>query len=98
MVISTDHNDILSRDDRRLCRCCQAPRLRRPSSGAADFDAGGSRARRCSLPSVKLLAYTDADLRLTEALETDPGVMHELGGPIPMSAVLDAHQRRLHDP
>jgi len=40
---------------------------------------------------VRLLPYTGADLRLTEALETDPGVMHELGGPIPMSAVLDAH-------
>jgi hypothetical protein len=30
---------------------------------------------------MELRPYTDADLALTEALETDPTVMHELGGP-----------------
>jgi hypothetical protein len=32
---------------------------------------------------VQLLPYADADLPLTEALERDPEVMAELGGPMP---------------
>jgi len=40
----------------------------------------------------------DADLPLTEALETDPEVMRELGGPIARSKLPDVHRRRLNDP
>lgn len=47
---------------------------------------------------VELLAYTDADLALTEALETDPQVMRELGGPIHRSRIPEIHCRRLNDP
>ena len=47
---------------------------------------------------VELQAYTDADLWLTEALETDPGVMRELGGPIEREKLPDIHRRRLADP
>lgn len=47
---------------------------------------------------MRLLPYTEADLTLTAALETDPLVMRELGGPVSMSAVHQAHQGRLRDP
>jgi RimJ/RimL family protein N-acetyltransferase len=47
---------------------------------------------------VQLVPYTDADLPLTVALETDPDVMRELGGPIASSAIPAIHQRRLTDP
>jgi RimJ/RimL family protein N-acetyltransferase len=44
---------------------------------------------------VELVDYTDADLPLTEALECDPLVMEELGGPIPRTEVPRVHRRRL---
>jgi RimJ/RimL family protein N-acetyltransferase len=47
---------------------------------------------------VELRAYTDADLALTEALETDPAVMRELGGPIEREKLPAIHRRRLGDP
>lgn len=47
---------------------------------------------------MELLAYTDGDLALTEALETDPLVMSELGGPIDRSCIPEIHRRRLGDP
>jgi RimJ/RimL family protein N-acetyltransferase len=46
---------------------------------------------------MELRRYTDADFSLTEALETDPGVMRELGGPIAKSKLRDIHRRRLND-
>jgi RimJ/RimL family protein N-acetyltransferase len=51
-----------------------------------------------SLAPVELQAYTDADLALTEALETDPEVMRELGGPIEREKLPGIHRRRLADP
>jgi RimJ/RimL family protein N-acetyltransferase len=47
---------------------------------------------------VRLLPYADADLPLTEALESDPDVMRQLGGPIPRAEILANHRRRLGDP
>jgi RimJ/RimL family protein N-acetyltransferase len=47
---------------------------------------------------VELQAYTDADYWLTEALETDPDVMRELGGPIERDRMPEVHRRRLGDP
>jgi RimJ/RimL family protein N-acetyltransferase len=47
---------------------------------------------------VELRAYTDADLALTVALETDPEVMRELGGPRPRTVLDTVHRRRLGDP
>jgi RimJ/RimL family protein N-acetyltransferase len=47
---------------------------------------------------MKLVRYTATDLPLTEALETDPDVMRELGGPIAASALPAIHERRLNDP
>lgn len=47
---------------------------------------------------MQLVRYTDADLGLTEALETDPEVMRELGGPITASELSASHRRRLEDP
>jgi RimJ/RimL family protein N-acetyltransferase len=47
---------------------------------------------------MELRAYTDADFQLTEALETDPDVMRELGGPIDPGRLPDIHRRRLGDP
>jgi RimJ/RimL family protein N-acetyltransferase len=44
---------------------------------------------------VDLLPYTDADLWLTRALETDDRVMAELGGPWPAEAIPRIHERRL---
>jgi RimJ/RimL family protein N-acetyltransferase len=44
---------------------------------------------------VELVPYTDADLWLTEALETDARVMAELGGPWPVERIPDIHRRRL---
>ncbi len=41
------------------------------------------------------MTYTDADVWLTEALETDAGVMAELGGPWPPDAIPGIHARRL---
>ena len=47
---------------------------------------------------MELEAYTEADFWLTEALETDPGVMRELGGPIERERVPETHRRRLVTP
>jgi RimJ/RimL family protein N-acetyltransferase len=47
---------------------------------------------------VELEAYTDRDFWLTEALETDPEVMRELGGPIERDKLPGIHRRRLGDP
>jgi RimJ/RimL family protein N-acetyltransferase len=44
---------------------------------------------------VDLVTYTDGDVWLTEALETDAGVMAELGGPWPSEAIPKIHERRL---
>jgi RimJ/RimL family protein N-acetyltransferase len=44
---------------------------------------------------VELVPYTDADMWLTEALETDPRVMAELGGPWPLEKIPGIHGRRL---
>ena len=47
---------------------------------------------------MQLATYTDADFALTEALETDPEVMRELGGPIDPAKLPAIHRRRLGDP
>jgi RimJ/RimL family protein N-acetyltransferase len=47
---------------------------------------------------VELQTYTDGDFWLTEALETDPAVMRELGGPIERDKLPEIHRRRLVDP
>jgi RimJ/RimL family protein N-acetyltransferase len=47
---------------------------------------------------MELLRYEDADFGLTEALETDPVVMRELGGPIDRARLTEIHGRRLNDP
>src|SRR6202012_913769 len=53
-----------------------------------------------SVPSgeMELVRYGDADLALSEALETDPVVMRELGGPIDRARLPVAHARRVADP
>ena len=47
---------------------------------------------------MELRAYTDTDFALTEALETDPAVMHHLGGPRAREQLLRVHRLRLADP
>ena len=47
---------------------------------------------------MELEAYTDRDLWLTEALETDPEMMSELGGPIERERLPGIHRRRVADP
>jgi RimJ/RimL family protein N-acetyltransferase len=47
---------------------------------------------------MQLRRYTDGDLGLTEALETDPRVMNELGGPIDRARVPALHGRRVGEP
>ena len=47
---------------------------------------------------MELLGYEDADFALTEALETDPEVMAELGGPIEREQLPSIHVRRLRQP
>lgn len=44
---------------------------------------------------LSLVSYADGDISLTEALECDPAVMAELGGPQPREAIADIHARRL---
>jgi RimJ/RimL family protein N-acetyltransferase len=44
---------------------------------------------------MELLAYTDADLALTEAIECDPVMMAELGGPWPREKIPEIHRKRL---
>ena len=47
---------------------------------------------------MQLLGYEDADFGLTEAPETDPGMMAELGGPIDRARLPEIHRRRLNEP
>ena len=47
------------------------------------------------MSSVRLLPYEDRDLDLTIALETDPVVMKELGGPATETELAAVHARRL---
>lgn len=47
---------------------------------------------------MALRRYRDGDFDLTEALETDPEVMRELGGPIDRSRLPGLHRRRLEEP
>jgi RimJ/RimL family protein N-acetyltransferase len=44
---------------------------------------------------VELIPYTDEHRQLGEALETDPEVMRELGGPISAERFADVHRRRV---
>jgi RimJ/RimL family protein N-acetyltransferase len=44
---------------------------------------------------MELLPYSDADLALTEAIECDPEMMRELGGPIARAEIPGIHRRRL---
>lgn len=44
---------------------------------------------------MRLRDYSDEDLWLTRALETDPEVMRDLGGPTPTEKVSQHHARRL---
>src|SRR4051794_41893134 len=48
--------------------------------------------------AVELLPYTDADLWLIEALETDAEMMRELGGPIARAQIPALHRKRRDDP
>jgi RimJ/RimL family protein N-acetyltransferase len=45
--------------------------------------------------TVRLVPYTDADLALTVALEADPTVKADLGGPIPAEEAERIHRHRL---
>lgn len=47
---------------------------------------------------MELVRYADADLALSAALETDPEVMRELGGPIDPARLPVVHARRVADP
>jgi RimJ/RimL family protein N-acetyltransferase len=44
---------------------------------------------------VELVDYTDADLALSLAMETDPVVMAELGGPRSVESIEKVHPRRV---
>jgi RimJ/RimL family protein N-acetyltransferase len=44
---------------------------------------------------MELVPYTEDDMWLTEALETDPRVMAELGGPWPREKIPEIHRRRV---
>jgi RimJ/RimL family protein N-acetyltransferase len=46
---------------------------------------------------VELIRYGEGDLALTEALESDPEVMRELGGPVDRADLVDVHRRRARD-
>ena len=46
-------------------------------------------------PSIRLRPYADADRWLTEAIETNPVMMADLGGPLPADEIPGVHQRRL---
>ena len=45
--------------------------------------------------AVELVPYAEGDLWLTRALETDPEVMKELGGPNSDDVIAAAHRKRL---
>jgi RimJ/RimL family protein N-acetyltransferase len=47
---------------------------------------------------VELLRYDDGDYSLTEALETDPVMMRELGGPTDRERLPEIHRRRIDEP
>ncbi len=47
------------------------------------------------MATVGLAPYSERDLELTLALETDPDVMKELGGPSTREQLLPVHARRL---
>jgi RimJ/RimL family protein N-acetyltransferase len=44
---------------------------------------------------MELQLYGDGDMALTEAIECDPVVMAELGGPLPREAIPAIHRKRL---
>ena len=44
---------------------------------------------------MDLLPYGADDLWLTEALECDPAVMQDLGGPVPRESIPQIHQKRM---
>ena len=44
---------------------------------------------------MRLRLYSDDDRALTEAMECDPVVMAELGGPVPRAEIPALHRRRL---
>ena len=44
---------------------------------------------------MELRRYSDEDIALIEAMETDPVVMRELGGPVPREEIPAIHGRRL---
>ncbi len=44
---------------------------------------------------MELVSYGDGDLALTEALECDPAMMSELGGPVPRESIPEVHRRRV---
>lgn len=46
-------------------------------------------------PSIRLRPYADADRWLTEAIEMDPAMMADLGGPLTPDALPGIHERRL---
>jgi RimJ/RimL family protein N-acetyltransferase len=45
--------------------------------------------------AIRLRPYTDADRWLTQAIEADPVMMADLGGPLPPDDIAGVHQRRL---
>jgi RimJ/RimL family protein N-acetyltransferase len=45
--------------------------------------------------SMRLTPYTEDDFDLTVALESDPAVMKDLGGPVPLERIRLTHERRL---
>ena len=45
--------------------------------------------------TVRLRPYVDADRWLTEAIETNPEMMGDLGGPLPADDIPGIHERRL---
>ena len=47
---------------------------------------------------MELVPYSEANFDLSLALETDPVVMKELGGPITRERVAHVHERRVGDP
>lgn len=48
--------------------------------------------------TMELRRYQDGDFGLTQALETDPVTMRELGGPTDRASLRSAHRRRCEDP
>jgi RimJ/RimL family protein N-acetyltransferase len=48
-----------------------------------------------ALPAIELHLYSDADAWLTEAIECDPRMMGELGGPVTPEEAAEVHRRRM---